>query len=109
MARARSCSCRACSGWPRSCRISGEVVQIVGDGGVVGPVGGLVYGQGAFWSGGPLRLVQVPQDRGEVVQAVGNGGVVGAVGGLGDGQGPFVQRPGLLALRPVPQYDGEVV
>ena len=35
--------------------------------------------------------------------------MVGAVGGLGDGHGAFLQLPGLLGLRQIEQYDGEVV
>ena len=77
---------------------------------MVGAVGGLGDGQGAFLQRpGLLGLAQVPQDRREAVQARCDVGVVGAVGGLGDGQGAFLQLPGLLGLRQIPQYDGEVV
>ena len=58
---------------------SGEVVQVGGDVGVVGSVGGFVDGQGPFWQRpGRGRLTQVPQDQGEVVQVGGDVGVVRA-------------------------------
>ena len=77
---------------------------------MVGSVGGLVDGHGAFGQRpGLLLLAQVLQDGGEVGQADGDVGVVGSVGGLGDGQGAFGQRPGLLVLAQVLQDEGEVV
>ena len=48
MARARSCSGRACSGCPRSRKMTSQAVETGGDVGVVGAVGGLGDGQGAF-------------------------------------------------------------
>ena len=94
MASARSCSGRAASGCPRSCRIWARLFRSAGDVGVVGAVGGLVDGQRPFLQRpGRLRLPQVPQDQGQVVQAGGDVGVVGAVGGLVDGQRPFQQWP----------------
>ena len=88
MARARSRQRLCPVGMPLGVQDPGEVAQVGGDFWVVGAVGGLVNGQGAFEE--RLRLVGMPLDaqgRGEVAQGGGDFGVVGAVDGFVDGQG----------------------
>ena len=61
-----------------------------GDLGVVGPVRGLLDGQGAFQGGaGGGQLTQLPLDDAQAGEGDGDLGVVGPVGDLLDGQGAF--------------------
>jgi hypothetical protein len=69
---------------------------------LVGSVGALVNGQGAFaeWAG-VGGLAEVAKDLGDVVQADGDFGVVGSVDGLVNGQGAFGEWAGVAGLAEV--------